>query len=105
MSARADQVVHEQHTLARDCSRVNGERAFQHGFAFVELAKVLQLSRACSFLRDCLHDGHVEAPRQLIGDLVKRLNATGSGGRRGNDDIESDAPGANELLGDGADFV
>lgn len=36
---------------------------------------------------------------------MKRLNAARSGGRRGNDDIELDAPGANELLGDSADLV
>jgi len=102
--AGPDQVVDEQHTLARDRPRVDGEGAFQHGFALVELAKVLQLSRARSSLRDRLHDGHIEATRQLVGDLVKRLNATRSGRWRGHDYVELDAPGADELLRDDADL-
>src|SRR3954453_16080852 len=75
------------------------------GLGLGELAEVLQLSRAGSLLRDRFHDRDFEPPRQLISDLVKRLNATRSGRRRGNDDIEPDAPRANELLGDNADLA
>ena len=71
----------------------------------MELAKVLQLSRARGLLRDRLDDRHVEAARQLVGYLMKRLNAARSGRRRGNDHVELDAPSADELLGDGADLL
>ncbi len=71
----------------------------------MELAKVLQLGGAGSVLRDGLDDRDVEAARELAGDLMKRLNATRSGRRSRNDDVELDAPGSDEPLRDDANLL